>query len=53
MSFRPTEEQELQQSQELSLHLKIAIDKLLVSGKLKENPLVDSVAAVSVGLRRR
>ncbi len=31
--------------------LKIAIDKLLVSGKLKENPLIDSVAAVSVGLR--
>ena len=31
--------------------LKIAIDKLLVSGKLKENPLIDTVAAVSVGLR--
>ena len=31
--------------------LKIAVDKLLIAGKLKENPLVDAVAAVSVGLR--
>ena len=30
--------------------LKIAIDKLLRSGRLKQNPLKESVAAVSVGL---
>jgi len=32
--------------------MKIAIDKLLRSGRLKANPLKDSVAAVSVGLLR-
>jgi ribonuclease PH len=31
--------------------LKMAVDKLLRSGRLGENPLVDAVAAVSVGLR--
>lgn len=31
--------------------LKIAIDKLLRSGKLKTNPLTDGVAAVSVGIK--
>ncbi|SME90782.1 ribonuclease PH [Pseudobacteriovorax antillogorgiicola] len=31
--------------------LKIAVDKLLRSGKLNQNPLTDAVAAVSVGLR--
>ena len=30
--------------------LKIAIEKLLKSGKLKTNPILDSVAAISVGL---
>lgn len=30
--------------------LKLAIDKLLKSGKLKTNPITDSVAAISVGL---
>ncbi|MFK7823905.1 MAG: ribonuclease PH [Oligoflexales bacterium] len=30
--------------------LKIAVDKLLRSGKLKKNPLIDGVGAVSVGL---
>jgi ribonuclease PH len=30
--------------------LKIAIDKLLKSGKLRTNPILDSVAAISVGL---
>jgi ribonuclease PH len=32
--------------------LKIAVDKLLRSGRLKQNPLKESVAAVSVGLVR-
>ncbi|MCX6129348.1 MAG: ribonuclease PH [Proteobacteria bacterium] len=31
--------------------LKIAVDKLLRSGRLRENPLTGAVAAVSVGLR--
>jgi ribonuclease PH len=31
--------------------LKIAVDKLLRSGRLNDNPLTDAVAAVSVGLR--
>jgi len=31
--------------------LKIAIDKLLRSGRLKQNPLHDAVAAVSVGMK--
>ncbi|NRA65731.1 MAG: ribonuclease PH [Pseudobacteriovorax sp.] len=31
--------------------LKIAIDSLLRSGKIKQNPLTDAVAAVSVGLK--
>ena len=30
--------------------LKLAINKLLLQGKLKQNPLTDNVAAVSVGL---
>jgi len=30
--------------------LKLAVDKLLRSGKLRSNPLIDSVAAVSVGV---
>ena len=30
--------------------LKIAIDKMLRSGKLKQNPLIDGVAAISVGI---
>ncbi|NRA43702.1 MAG: ribonuclease PH [Oligoflexales bacterium] len=30
--------------------LKIAVDKLIRSGKLKKNPLIDGVGAVSVGL---
>lgn len=32
--------------------LKIAVDRLLASGKLKTNPLSDAVAAVSVGLKK-
>lgn len=31
--------------------LKIAVDKLLRSGRLHDNPLTDAVAAVSIGLR--
>ena len=31
--------------------LKIAIDKLLREGNLKQNPLIDGIAAVSIGIR--
>lgn len=31
--------------------LKMAIDKLIHSGKLRQNPIIDAVAAVSVGMR--
>lgn len=31
--------------------LKMAVDKLIAKGKLKRSPLIDSVAAVSVGLK--